>query len=1027
MRAKRQKLADVLSDEDYSGIREFFEKLYPDRVHFIFELLQNAEDAGATEGRFMLGQNSASFEHNGQPFSEDDVLGITNIGKGNKKDQPDKIGIFGVGFKAVFHYCETPRIWSPTFSFEISKFVLPTELEPRSDLGNNTCFEFPFNNPKKPARVAYDEIKAGLEELAETTLLFLSGIKSIRWQIDKQPAGEVLRIKHSEHHIEVQKWGGGRTSSCSQFLRFSDAVHDLDKRCVAIAFELDLLPNISRFDPRKPLDKQLKIIPANPGRVTVFFPAKKETSGLRFHLHAPFVPDPTRASIKETPVNEPLFKQLARLTASSLHTVRDLGLLSVDFLGVLPNSRDTIIPERYQGIRNAIIMEMNGKPLVPTFEKKHEPARHLLQAKKTLKELLSEEDLKLFHKERFKWAIGAQQKNSNVDHFLSSLAIEVWDIEAFVKMLEEKASETSHYISNTSKHVHITEAEFMAWLAKKSDEWHQELYELLSDEYLIGQDSHQRQAIERLKPLKIVRLSNGNYSTGSKCYFPSDGTEHDELPPRVAKGVYLSGENKVQQEAATKLLKAIGVRKMGEAELVEAILNQRYKNAPIRPKINDINRFIALVEKEPQQAKLFADYYIFKRKNGKWSKPNKVFLDDPFLASGLSAYYDVLVDYDPKMALSLSYWECGVSIEKIAKFAKEVGAQTQLEIKETNCYDNPQWEYLASVGGNLTNTSINRDYVIIDLIKILAKPSLPISKLIWKTMCALPPSPNYLTATYQRNSNHGARYTDSQLVHHLKNAAWVPQTNKTFVTPSKAARELLPEGFSFDAGQEWLKKICFGGNIEEQKNKVRQQSEEQQRKKAAAMDWFAGLAEEEQQLLYQSRHVAELPEREPANPERRSQRVGEQAADAPERLSEQRTRSVSISREKVKKEAEQYLRQLYTNDEGQMICQVCKTKTPLPFKLDDGNDYFEKVDFLPLKRYHYQNYLALCPNHSAMFQYANRSRDKLKEMFIEIDSNELEVVLAQKETTIYFTKTHIADLKTVIKVDQQENENEGQS
>ena len=41
-----------------------------------------------------------------------------------------------------------------------------------------------------------------------------------------------------------------------------------------------------------------------------------------------------------------------------------------------------------------------------------------------------------------------------------------------------------------------------------------------------------------------------------------------------------------------------------------------------------------------------------------------------------------------------------------------------------------------------------------------------------------------------------------------------------------------------------------------------------------------------------------------------------------------------------------------------MICQVCKNR--LPFQLDDGTDYFERVEFLPaLKRHHKQNYLAL--------------------------------------------------------------------
>ena len=127
-----KKLADVLTDEEYSGIRKIVEDLYPDRAHFIYELLQNAEDADATEATFELTTDSVAFEHNGRPFDEDDVRAITNIGKGTKKDQEDKIGRFGIGFKAVFAYTETPHIWSPTYSFKISDLVLPTAIPERS-------------------------------------------------------------------------------------------------------------------------------------------------------------------------------------------------------------------------------------------------------------------------------------------------------------------------------------------------------------------------------------------------------------------------------------------------------------------------------------------------------------------------------------------------------------------------------------------------------------------------------------------------------------------------------------------------------------------------------------------------------------------------------------------------------------------------------------------------------------------------------------------------------------------------------
>ena len=46
VRADREDLARVLTK--YAGIRRIVEDLYPDTAHFIYELLQNAEDTGAS-------------------------------------------------------------------------------------------------------------------------------------------------------------------------------------------------------------------------------------------------------------------------------------------------------------------------------------------------------------------------------------------------------------------------------------------------------------------------------------------------------------------------------------------------------------------------------------------------------------------------------------------------------------------------------------------------------------------------------------------------------------------------------------------------------------------------------------------------------------------------------------------------------------------------------------------------------------------------------------------------------------------
>jgi type IV secretory pathway VirB10-like protein len=145
--------------------------------------------------------------------------------------------------------------------------------------------------------------------------------------------------------------------------------------------------------------------------------------------------------------------------------------------------------------------------------------------------------------------------------------------------------------------------------------------------------------------------------------------------------------------------------------------------------------------------------------------------------------------------------------------------------------------------------------------------------------------------------------------------------------------------------------------------------------------------------------------------------VREQALKAPDKESEVRERSVTIGREEVKEQADTYLREHYRNADGEMTCQICKG--PLPFKLDDGREYFEVVEFLPeLRKRHPQNYLALCPNHSAMYRFVNGSKETTRDEFQAIDGNELPVVLAEKDVTVYFSKTHIVDLKAVLEAEE---------
>ena len=86
-------------------------QLYPEKVHFIYELLQNAEDAEAKNIKFVLYDDRLEVMHDGKPFTLSDLRSLFNIGKSNKAENYNQIGEFGVGFKSVFTICERVLIY----------------------------------------------------------------------------------------------------------------------------------------------------------------------------------------------------------------------------------------------------------------------------------------------------------------------------------------------------------------------------------------------------------------------------------------------------------------------------------------------------------------------------------------------------------------------------------------------------------------------------------------------------------------------------------------------------------------------------------------------------------------------------------------------------------------------------------------------------------------------------------------------------------------------------------------------------
>ena len=93
------------------------------------EFIQNADDAGASEIAFILDQRKfkdkmlfdpshsnwknlqqmpSLLVFNNKKFTEEDIVGITKLGKGIKDNSPETIGRFGIGFNVAYHVTDCP-------------------------------------------------------------------------------------------------------------------------------------------------------------------------------------------------------------------------------------------------------------------------------------------------------------------------------------------------------------------------------------------------------------------------------------------------------------------------------------------------------------------------------------------------------------------------------------------------------------------------------------------------------------------------------------------------------------------------------------------------------------------------------------------------------------------------------------------------------------------------------------------------------------------------------------------------------
>lgn len=500
---------------------------YDDRTHFIFELLQNAEDAlarrdqwqGARAVSFQLTETQLRFSHFGQPFCEADVRGICGIAESTKA--LTAIGRFGIGFKSVYAITDRPEVHSGTEAFAIESFVWPVGVERTTRHHDETLFVLPF---KSDDSHALDDISRGLQRLGATALLFLRHIEEVRWSVPSGPSGTYLRdsqeVADGVRRVTVigQQHDAGDVDD--EWLVFSRAVAAQDGRhagYVEFAFSLSNEPpggdGIQRVE-RSPL--------------VVFFPTVVETH-LGFLLQGPYRTTPSRDNVpRSDPWNQHLVEETGSLLVDALRWLRDNDLLNTAALRCLPIDQSkfgeaSMFAPLFQVTKEALSSER----LLPRFGGGHAPAeRARLGRTQELRDLFSASQLTAL--------LGEDGEVSWLSGDIS----------------QDRAPELRRYLMQELGVTEITPETIIprlhqAFLGAQPDDWILDLYEFLN-----GQAALRR----RLDGLPLIRLEDGSHVRPRV-----DGQPQAFLPSTITTGFPTVRASVCATQPTREFLRSLGL------------------------------------------------------------------------------------------------------------------------------------------------------------------------------------------------------------------------------------------------------------------------------------------------------------------------------------------------------------------------------------------------------------------------------------------------------------------------------------
>lgn len=755
---------------------------YDDRTHFIFEILQNVEDALKKRGEwngnrsvaFSLSSDGVTISHFGVPFDEADVRGVCGIAE-STKEELTTIGRFGVGFKSVYAFTDKPEIHSGDEHFTIESYVWPMVVKEKTLQPEETIIYLPFRNDEPSAK---EDVLNGLRRLDLRTLLFLREIESISWSTDNGRSGTYLRdapkyVDDNIRKVILVGQDAEQDDVSEEWIVFSRPVFNDGTNAghVEIAFKLGASNE----------DGDSQSVQHEPNSsLVVFFPTILPTN-LGFVVQGPYRTTPSRDNVPgDDPWNKYLVEETAALLQDALVGLREVGLLDVAALQCLPIEKSRFPPGiRFASLFPAVRESLMTKPLLPAHGGGYVAGKNAKLARtQAVRDLIGPEQLAALFSpgDELVWLTG--------------------------KITSDLTPELRRYLIGELHISEITSETLVlrlsaTFLEAQSDAWLEQLYEFLNG---------QRGIFQRVRSQDppLVRLEDGSHITfnGSEnpnAYLPGDiPTEFPTVKPSVCRS-----------DDARAFLEFLGLRVPGAVDDVIANVLSKYCKDQVDVSEceyrSDIDRILAAVDTDSKAQQKLLLSSLRKAKFvaavdtgsgvGRFVRPDEAYLPTKPLKNLFEDVPGVLMVDDSKDCLHgqpINNLLVSVGIPHYLHPVRMVDPSLTDEYKRELRGYNSRYYYTSS------DDLLIKDYTLKGLDSLLAKlAKLPVDQaadratLLWDALC-------HVSDTYRNSGSEMpflGRYSwyyyternklfPAHFLRTLQGTHWVPDEEGTLRLPS---------------------------------------------------------------------------------------------------------------------------------------------------------------------------------------------------------------------------------------------------